>query len=69
MAKGRFWVWVSYVDGTSDVRSSLTKAVARQEAKDFVNRTNMHTGAKVEKVDLQERISNGAFITIETFRP
>jgi hypothetical protein len=69
MAKGRFWVWVSYTDGTFDVRSSLTKAVARQEAKDWVNRTNQHTGAKVEKVELQERLSNGAFLTIDTFRP
>ena len=67
--QGRYCVWVSYVDDTTDVRSELVKAEALKEAKAWVNRTNQHTGAKVAKVEVQERISNGALITIATFRP
>ena len=67
--RGRYWVWVSYVDDTTDVRSCLVKAEALKEGKAWVTRTNQHTGAKVLKVDVQERISNGAFITVMTFRP
>jgi hypothetical protein len=70
MAKARYWNWVTYVDGTNpDVSTHQTKAEGRQAAKDWVNRTNRHTGAKVEKVEFQERLSNGGFSTIEVFRP
>ena len=69
MANSRYWNRVQYVDGKIDVSSHKTKTAARAAAKGSVNRTHIDSGAKVEVVELQERLSNGAFLTLEVFRP
>ena len=64
MAKNRYSIRMEYADGTPGLSFHDTLTAAKKAA-----RSPTHGGRRVELAVVCERLSNGAEVTIQTFRP